>query len=226
MSRWIAIVVLGFATPAVAEPCAWMGLELEVMRPQATVAGDGGIVVAQVPKQSSPDATPTPLTGWKVQGGKVSQPNIDRAAPGLFIVKPPTGTMVYSLHDGATLKGKGKVGAATPQPLGAPAIASVESGATTSKHVTRFVNVNLAAAAPRDALALVLIDAKGTPIAWGRAIGGTTAVISVYNTMGGCVMKFPDGTVQAQPGDKVTALWVDSAGRRSPASAAVTVKKP
>ncbi len=140
------------------------------------------------------------------------------------MVHPPLGAVSYSLVDGATIKATAKLAIAKLAPLLAPDLNLVVSGETTSKHVTRYVNATTSTP-PKDATVLVLADAKGTALAWGQVTPGGT-LVTVYSTQGGCVSEFPDGTVVAQPGDKVVAFWIDGAGRRSPSSAAVTVKKP
>jgi hypothetical protein len=87
-----------------------------------------------------------------------------------------------------------------------------------------FVFVELSAAPPKDAIALVVGPAKGPAHSWGRAFPDSPS-ISVYSTQGGCISTFPDGTVISQPGDRLVAFWVDTYGRRSRVSPMVIVEK-
>lgn len=224
MSKLWTVVVFGFSiSSAYAEPCPMFGLRPEVLHAQSTVTVDGGILVALLPRMTDSTKQPAFAT-WQVKGGKVAKLDMDKLAPGLFVVHPPLGAVSYSLADGGKIKATAKLATAKLAPLPAPELNLVVSGETTSKHVTRYVNATTSAP-PKDATVLVLADAKGTALAWGQVTPGGT-MVTVYSTQGGCVSEFPDGTVVAQPGDKVVAFWIDGAGRRSPSSAAVTVKKP
>ncbi|MBA2543644.1 MAG: hypothetical protein H0V17_28640 [Deltaproteobacteria bacterium] len=207
-----------------AEPCPMFGLALEVLRPQADVAADGGLVVAEVPRMADKAQAPD-FSKWQVRGAKLGAPDSLAIAPGLRIIRPPAGAASFTLEVAGKVKGKARVAKAPPPTLPAPAISRVVSGSTTSKHVTRYVTVFPTQAAPKGAIALVLVDAKGKPISWGRTGDGADRVV-VYSTEGGCVTTFSNGTEIAQPGERVTAFWIDSTGRRSPASAPITVVKP
>ena len=228
------LIVAALASSAAAEPCPQMNLVPEVLqalpdKPSPTeVTADGGLVIVEMPRAWDGGKKPDPDTSkWQVRaGGKATKPELTAIAPGMWLVKTPAGATTFSLEDsGKKAKGRGRVAGKAPAPLPAPAIRAVVSGDTKAHHVTRFVGVELMAKAPKSAQAMVLVDAKGQPLSWGLTWDGADR-LTVYSTQSGCVTTFPNGTVIAQPGDKVTAFWVDSTGRRSPDSAPVIVQKP
>lgn len=216
------LVVVALTSAASAEPCPMFGLVPEVVRPNAEVAADGGIVVAEVAKmvERIPAAE---LSTWQVRAGKAAKPELTEVAPGLYVVKPPAGATAYTVEEKGKVKGKAKVLAKPPALLPAPSIDKITSGSTTGKHPNRFVAVELATPAPKGAIALVAVGAKGNALSWGQT-GDNAKQVIVYSTQSGCVTRFPNGTEIAQPGDKVTAFWIDATGRKSPASTPITVK--
>jgi hypothetical protein len=225
LSLSITAAALLASNTARAEPCPMFELALEVLRPEAEVTGDGGIVVAEVPRMANARPTPPDFSKWRVRGTKLGVPDSVEVAPGLRIVKPPASAPSFTLELAGKVKGKARLVKAMPFVLPAPALARVVSGSTTAKHVTRYVTAFPTQPTPKGAIALVLVNAKGKPISWGRT-GDSADRVVVYSTEGGCVTTFSNGTEIAQPGDKVTASWIDNAGRRSAASAPITVVKP
>jgi hypothetical protein len=233
MKASLALVAL-VTTQAAAEPCPMMNLVPEVMQalpsPQAEaqLTADGGLIIIEIPRAWDGGKKPSLDTSkWQVRaGGKLTKPALTAIAPGMWLVKPPAGATTYSIEDDTRkAKGRGRIVAKGPTPLPPPSIGMVTSGETTSKHITRFVRVDLTAKAPKGAIAMVLVDAKGAPMSWGLTWDGADTA-TVYSTQGGCVQQFPNGTQIAQPGDKVSAFWIDGAGRRSPASQPIIVSKP
>jgi hypothetical protein len=217
------LLVAALGGVALAEPCPQMGLVLETVKPKVDVTADGGVVVVEtsrvVERVKGPD-----WTGWTVKTTKSEKPELSNLAPGLYVVKPPAGAKTFELWASGAKKTSATVIAAPPL-LAAPSLKLVTSGTSKSRHPSRFVKVDLAGVPPKGAIALVLADAKGKPLSWGLTDEETDYVLA-YSTQGGCVSEFPNGTVIAQPGDKVTAFWVDGTGRVSPASTAAVVKKP
>ncbi len=226
-------IVAVLAGSAAAEPCPQMSLVPEVLQAlpsqsaEAQLTADGGLVVIEMSRAWGGKTPSVDTSKWQVRaGGKLTKPDLIAIAPGMWLVKPPVGATAYAIEDdNKKSKGRGRMVAKGPTPLPQPSINMVTSGATTSKHITRFVRVDLTAKAPKGAVAMVLVDAKGAAMSWGLTWDGADSAM-VYSTQGGCVSQFPNGTQIAQPGDKVTAFWVDSAGRRSPESAPVIVGKP
>lgn len=223
----VAVVLAAASGGAHAEPCAMMGLSSRALRPDFAVSAEGGIVVGEQP---SPEDYRKPLSpdrsAWKARvKGKSAAAKEDAIAPGLVVYRPPAGAQSYDLVDGAGKRqASAKLAAKLPDLLDAPRVRAVTSGETHSMHVSTFVSVSLDAAAPKDAIALVLQKSKGPALSWGVPFEGATEV-SVYSTQGGCVDKFPAGTTIAQPGELVVAFWVDATGRRSRVSPVVVVDK-
>lgn len=216
------LVVIALTTVAAAEPCPMYELTPEVVRPTAEVVADGGLVVIEISRMSD-GKLEKDVSKWQTRAGKLAALELTAVAPGLSIAKPPKGAIAFTIESSGKVKGRAKLLAKAPALLPAPSIAAIRSGSSTGKHVTRFVTVELATPAPKGAIAMVVVDAKGTALSWGLT-GDNAAQVVVYSTEGGCVTRFPNGTQIAQPGDKITAFWIDATGRRSPASAAVVVK--
>ncbi len=203
------------------------GLESKVLKEDATVSQEGGVVVGEVPAMTGGDKKPSPdRTAWKVRvKGKASAATPAVLAPGLVVYRPPATTAPYEVLDALGKRaGKAKVMAKEAELLPAPAIKDVVSGESRGRHPSVFVTVELSAAPPKDAVALVVGPAKGPAHAWGMA-SLDSAAISVYSTQGGCISMFPNGTVISQPGDRLVAFWVDTYGRRSRVSPMVVVEK-
>ncbi len=224
MMRTLAVLAVFVAGgTAHAEPCPSFKLASKVLAKSAV----GGVVVGEVPEMDDFKHTiTTARDAWRVRvgGGKPSAATPDTIAPGLVVYRLPKDAKKLELFDaGKKLVGTATAGKAAA--LEAPQLASVVSGQTKSKHVTRFVDVELAKAAPAGALALVLVDGNGIPMAWGVAVRETRQV-TVYSTQGGCVLEFPEGTVVAEVGKPVSAFWIDAGGRRSATSAKIVVTAP
>jgi hypothetical protein len=222
----IAVVSFGLVPAAAAEPCPMFGLESKVLKEDATVSQEGGVVVGEVPAMMG-DKKPSPdRTGWKLRvKGKASAATPAVLAPGLVVYRPPATTAPYEVLDAAGKRaGKAKVMTKEAELLVAPAVKSIISGESRGRHPSVFVTVELSAAPPKDAIALVVGPAKGPAHAWGRAFPESPS-ISVYSTQGGCISMFPNGTVISQPGDRLVAFWVDTYGRRSRVSPMVIVEK-
>lgn len=203
------------------------GLESKVFKEDTTVSREGGVVVGEVPAMMGGDTKPSPdRTAWKVRvKGKASAATPAVLAPGLVVYRPPATAAPYEVLDALGKRaGKAKVMAKEAGLLPAPAIKDIVSGESRGRHPSVFVTVELSAAPPKDAVALVVGPAKGPAHSWGRASPDSPA-ISVYSTQGGCVSMFPDGTVISQPGDQLVAFWVDAYGRRSRVSPMVVVEK-
>jgi hypothetical protein len=222
----LAVVSFGGVPAAAAEPCPMFGLESKVLEEDATVSQEGGVVVGELPamidnKKPSPDRS-----AWKLRvKGKASAATPAVLAPGLVVYRPPATTAPYEVLDAAGKRvGKAKVMTKEAELLPAPAVKSIISGESRSRHPSVFVTVELSSAPPKHAIALVVGPAKGPAHSWGRAFAESPA-ISVYSTQGGCVSMFPDGTVISQPGDRLVAFWVDAHGRRSRVSPLVVVEK-
>ena len=202
------------------------GLESKVLRDDATVSKEGGVVVGELPAMID-DRKPSPdRSAWRLRvKGKASAATPAVLAPGLVVYRPPATTTSFEILDTAGKRvGKAKVMTKEAELLPAPAVKAIVSGESRSRHPSVFVTVELSSSPPKEAIALVVGPAKGPAHAWGLAFA-ESATISVYSTQGGCVSLFPDGTVISQPGDRLVAFWVDKYGRRSRVSPMVVVEK-
>ena len=81
--------------------------------------------------------------------------------------------------------------------------------------------VTLKGDVPADAVAIVITDAKGTPLSFGRVTPGE-ALAPYYH--GRCSV-LPDGTVEPTVGQTVRVFWVDRYGQPSAKSPAIRVVK-
>lgn len=213
--------------PVAAEPCAMMGLESRALRPDTSVSPEGGIVIGELPTMIN-DTKPTPdRSSWKVRvKGKEVTAKVDPIAPGLVVYRPPAGATTYEVMNAKNKRAaQGKLAKGTAAALlDAPRVTAVVSGESHGRHPSVFVNVEIEGVPPKTAIALVLSKAKGAALSWGQ-VSPEASVVNVYSTGGGCVSKFSDGTVVAQPGELVVAFWVDELGRRSRVSPTVVVDK-
>ena len=185
-------------------------------------------MVGELPTAQNGSATTTDDQSlWRIRvKGKRLDTASTRLAPGLRVYRPPTAAATWELVDGsnkrlakATLVPKGKESAL----LDAPAATRVTSGTTQSRHPNSFVNVELQAAVPKEALALVVMKPKAAPLSWGVAFAGASS-LNVFSTGSGCFATQSEGTVQAQPGDTVILYWIDQYGRRSRVTPSIVVE--
>jgi hypothetical protein len=220
LTHIVPILVAATAMTAAAAPCPRYGLEPVVLTADAAkVTPDGGMVVGVEPKAGGEDVTGEIAVqpAWRFSiAGKPVKPKVDVIAPGLAVYRPPASSTAIVLENGkGTRVGQATV-AAVPDTLPAPRVRTVVVTTTRGvKHPSTRVEVDLDGNPPATALALVLVGADGRAIMWGTPAG--TSQVVVYDTHGGCTT-FPNGTTLPSGGDRVTAFWVDTAGRRSPAT--------
>ncbi len=203
------------------------GLESKPLAGDATISREGGIVVGEVPVMLNGGKEPSPdRSAWKLKGpGKPTAATPSVLAPGLVVYRAPANAASIEVLDGGGKRlAKGSVMAKEAELLAAPAIKAITSGTSRGRHPSTFVNVALSSPAPKEAIALVVGPAKGAAHSWGRSFANATS-LNVYSTDGGCVSRFPEGTVLSQPGDRLVAFWVDTYGRRSRVSPLVIVEK-
>jgi hypothetical protein len=221
------VMSLGLVRGAAAEPCPMFGLESKVLKEDATVSREGGVVVGELPAMLGGDKKPSPdRSKWTLRvKGKASSATPAVLAPGLVVYRPPATTAPFEVLDALGKRvGKAKVMTKEAELLPAPGVKAIVSGESRSRHPSVFVTVELSAAPPKEAIALVVGPAKGPAHAWGAAFPEASS-LTVYSTQGGCISMFPDGTVISQPGDRLVAFWVDAYGRRSRVSPMVVVEK-
>jgi hypothetical protein len=222
MTRYLALAALiavpTFTPSAAAGDCAAMGLSTTVVtKPGATIAGDGGILVAATyeARGSLDPGDRAVHPEWRVRAGKtLVAPQIDVLAPGLAVyrVEITSQTTPVELENDKHVVVASVVGSkAKLEVFPAPKLTKLEYHATISRHSSTRIEATLAGDAPKGAYALVIADAKGTPRSWGLVASGRTQLAYSHSDCG----VLPNGTVVSSPGDQVTLFWVDTEGRRS-----------
>lgn len=222
-SLLLITAVVGVA-PEVEAKCAMWGLNPDVLTATgATIAADGGILVGATDAEDGElepgDVASQP--GWRLRiGSRVVQPTLVTIAPGLVLYKLPADAKEASLIDDkrATV-GKVTVGPKTPM-LGAPKIKRIAYASNQGRKPSAEVTVELAAAPPSGAVALVIADAAGKPRSWRAVEGGKLQQLGYSRRR--CKV-LANGTVESKPKERVTVFWVDASGRKSPSSAAYAI---
>lgn len=216
--------------------CALIGLEAKVItKPDVEVWPDGGVVVMAAPKMGGKlekgDAAIN--KSWRFKGSD-AEPTFVSIAPGLAVIRPPrdaAGRAIGGeLVDGKTSLFSVKLASKKLGPLAPPAVKKITHQQQVNRRTSARVTVELASVPPK-AVALVLLDAKGTPRSFGT--------INVADPLGGVAppantvwayanhecRALPNGTVPSNPGDVVTVMFVDETGRVSPPSKPFTITK-
>jgi hypothetical protein len=176
---------------------------------------DGGVVVgafgADVPL---PTGDPAVQTGWRIRTDAGAEtPRLVTLAPGLVVYRSSARSGRIALENDRGESIAWVIATARKQPVLAapdPTTAEVVFAGGTVR-----IGVELATKAPKEAIALVLADSKGTPRSWSLVHRGSTQQNAYAQNRCQVV---PNGSVLSQAGEKVTFLWVDQAGRVSPAS--------
>lgn len=221
LATWLVIA----SAPSADAKCARMGLAPSVLTPSgATISPDGGIVVGVVDVQSDDvlveNAAAQP--GWRIKhGSRVDAPKMVVLAPGLVLYKLPADAKDGQLidHKRAAV-GSVIVGAKQPA-IAAPKLKAVKYESQLGRRPWERVTVELGAAAPAGAIAIVLTDPKGNVRSWGRVVAGKTTLVGYDH--GGCRV-LADDTLPSKPGSRVAAFWVDASGRKSALSAPAGVE--
>jgi hypothetical protein len=187
----------------------------------ATLYDDGGFVLAQHADHMRGHEHLELRSGGKVVPGETIQ-----VAPNLFVMRPKGVSSVEIVQGQRKVSATVQHGKVTP--LVAPkgvVVASRKAGPVKAsyRHVeSSSVQIRLAASAPSDALALVVLAAGSrTGIAWMMATPGTTTY-GYASSVGGKGCGEP-GFGLTSIGDRVQLAWLDAGGRLSPASATITV---
>jgi hypothetical protein len=221
----VALLVLTLA-PAADAKCRAIPLSPVVLTPDhATLVVDGGIVVgaqSDPQREDMPEGDVVVQKGWRIKAGKDRvEPKIDSIAPGLAVYRLPATGDVLELEDAKQKRlVQVHVTKDTPAPLAAPAVTKIVATKITKRRTSTTVEVVLDGAAPKHAVAIVAVDAKGKAISWGRVSGGKLYAYE-HQT---CKIVSP-GTVEPKAGDKVTLFWVDVMGRKSPATKPIGITK-
>lgn len=220
MKRLVVVVVvvaglLGLARSADAK-CAMQHLSAEVL-PDAP----GGAIV-MLTSSSYDDPGTDDTSAWKLRvAGQTIAPVIDVLAPGLSVYRVPKGLTEAELTDGTSTLAK--IGARTGKPLPAPVVTSVtHSSPDGGRYRSSRTTAEIRGDVPADAIAVVITDAKGTALSWGRVNVPGAAVTPYFHGRCGVL---PNGTVGPKVGSRVRLFWVDKYGRASAKSAAIKVAK-
>jgi hypothetical protein len=216
--RRVALVVASLLAiaPSADAKCARQGLTVEVL-PDAS----GGAIVmhstTHVESKWGKDVTTWTL---RVDGDNV-EPVIEVLAPGLSVYRLPRGAKVGELVDGTTTLAK--VTAVTAKPLPAPKVKAVQHQLPVhrGKRGSTRTTVAITGSVPTDAVAIVITDAKGTPLSYGQITAGEPLEPYFHQRCG----VLPNGTIEPTVGVAVRLFWVDKYGQASAKSAAIKVVK-
>ena len=219
MHRFLPLLALVLAPPAADAKCAMWGLAPSV------IATTSVVVVGYVDREASrlDSGDVAVRTDWKFRdGGQLVTPKIESLAPGLAVYRlPASATTTVTLED-ATKKPLATLGSvAKPAGHKAPRAKLIKLEHRLGRRPFASVKVELDGAAPERAVALVLADAKGKPMSWGRVTAGATTIEVLDSAR---CRALPNGTVNAKLDQRVTLFWVDDTGVKSPASAIYVVK--
>jgi hypothetical protein len=203
-------------TPDADAKCAMQHLVAQV-QPETS---NGAIVMTISASYGDPrnDDTST----WKLHAdGKDVAPVIDVLAPGLSVYRLPKGVTEGELIDGT--KTLVKISATTAKPLPAPKVKRVKHSEPEpgERKGSSRTTVDLVGDVPADAIAIVITDAKGKAMSFGRLAYGA-GLDPYYHGRCGVL---PNGTVEPKVGQSVHVFWVDKYGQASAKSAAIKVVK-
>lgn len=223
-SAALVVLALAIAPSASDAKCAFYTLEPKILNSGVELASDGGLIVAAEPHQggTSAEGDVAMQKDWRVRTATYKiAPTIDLLAPGLAVYHPPVKESRFELvDDKGTVLGKAKLATTARAKLAPPKLKAVaHEGTSVGRRPWARVTVTLDGDAPAGAIAIVLADSKGTPRSWGKIQKGEPLYAYSRNR---CEV-ISNGTVESMPGDKVVAFWVDETGRRSDASAVITV---
>lgn len=204
--------------------CAEVGLEPRVLNSGGALPANGGLVVGAMPvtqgKLDKGDASVR--TDWRMRSPNTaaSAPKIETVAPGLSVYRPAAASKV-ELADGAhVIKGTATFNGQRAL-LAAPAVKKLVHQRTHGMHGHETVTATLDGAVPPGALAIIMIDAKTTqPRSF--SVLAKDRPVTPYNWFD-CT-PLPNGTVPSRKGDKVKVMWLDDAGRLSPASSELMIE--
>jgi hypothetical protein len=159
---------------------------------------------------------------WKLHvDGRAIAPKIDSIAPGLSLYRVGGKTGTLELQDGARKSlATGKATAASRTPFPAPVVKKL-TYSPSGYHRNEAVTAELDGAVPGGAIAIVMMDDKGTPRSFGLVVAGRPVTPFLHTYCG----TLPNGTLGSKPGDKVKVAWLDEAGRLSPASKVIEIVK-
>jgi hypothetical protein len=186
------------------------------------IPSDGGIVVATTvsgkydPANRGKSAEAVRPT-WRMRvNTTTSAPKIDELAPGLAVYRLPAKVSSPITLEDDEQKTVAKVTRSTAKLAAypAPKVKKLEYHATMSRRSMQRIEATLEVAPAKLTYALVIADTKGKALSWGMVGAGLTQFPYLHSDCGA----LPNGTSVPKPGDMVTLFFVDSQGRRSPAS--------
>jgi hypothetical protein len=219
--------LISWSSP-VAAKCARMGQRPVVLTPSVEVPADGGGIVVGTESVTweQTDEGEAPQKGWGFYTGRdLGQPTITTLAPGLVVYSVPASLRTT----GELVGGKGTVAKLTRtnkkvKLLAAPTLkAVVHASSASGRGRSSTTTVQLDGAAPADAVAMILVDARTKQArSWGAVTAGATSVVVYVSRRCGVL---PTGTVESTVGDQVIVRWVDNRGRVSADSTPLAITK-
>jgi hypothetical protein len=203
-------------SPEADAKCAMQHLVAQV-QPEVS---NGAIVMLISGSYNDPRTDDTSTWTFRVNDKDVA-PVIEKLAPGLSVYRLPKGVTAAELTDGKTTLAK--VTATTAKPLPAPKVKRVEHSAPEpdERRGSSRTTVELVGNAPADAIAIVITDANGKALSFGRLAYGS-GIQPYYHGRCGVL---PNDTVEPAVGQTVRVFWVDKYGQASAKSAAIKIAK-
>lgn len=229
-----AIAAMAPARSAAAD-CAPASLAHQVLSHGGDeLPASGGVLVGWTTsndwKQGAARVDPAGHADWRFLVGKRKvRPRLEQLAPGLAVYRPArvTGSKPQKmiLIDGKggkllTLKAGSKKRAFRADAPAVKSITMTRQLQRRGEHVEALAELD--GAVPAEAVALIVYDDAGAAISWVNVRGATATSLLVYTSPGGCGVN-PPGMTAPAAGTSVTLAWVDTFGRVSKRSAAVSV---
>jgi hypothetical protein len=224
MHRALAVALICAVAPPAEAKCAMWGLSPSVLTPAKDGLYANGFVVAAINTESGRldpgDAANQP--GWRIRTGSVIEnPTRVTLAPGLVLYQLSGGPTVELLDDKQKVVGKIHVTKdKRAMAFAAPKVKRITHDARQGRKPSMDVIAELDGPLPADVLAVVIVDAKGKAMSWGRAEVGKSTV-NVHEERRCQAM--PNGTVAPKPGDKVTLFFVGEGGQKSASSSPIVI---
>jgi hypothetical protein len=214
--RLVCLGVLALSVPAHAEMMCESGpMPAQGVGAQTKVAGSGGVIVAGAK-----------LPDWRFRDvNRVVRPRVTHVAPGLAIYHPPpVADPEITLEDTDHAARVRKTRALEADPsLPAPTIKRVTFA--DNRNVRAFVTVELEGTVPKGAVIAVIARVDGEkriPMSWTHVRADAPTAFQIWHTPFTCEPKI-DSLIPPKPGETVEVTWLDSSGRISEPSKAVTI---
>jgi hypothetical protein len=224
MHRAAVLALLCALAPSADAKCAMWGLSPSVLTPvKDSLYADGFLVFAQNTEHGALDpGDVADQPKWRVRyGTKVVEPKRETFAPGLVLYQLAGGPVAELLDDKQKVVSKIQVNKdKRAMAFAPPKVKRITHDSHQGRKPSVDVIAELEGVVPSDIVAIVIVDAKGKALSWGRPEAGKTSV-GVHRERRCQAMA--NGTVSPRPGDKVTLFYVSEGGQKSPASNPIVI---